>query len=532
MKDLKKHPETIAILSNITNKKIDPAIFSPSIFFLASLIPILLGTIYADGTITSEEKQQFQKVIDRLTPAGIDEFQWVQLLITGTQKQQIHTSIEKLFLLTQPLSDGEKMFCVALAYQVASCEGTVGDREKSYLTAISKKIGIHTEHLAVIESGFGRNTSPDSRAILNVRSLLKLEDFKHLEPIFCDEVRKILQKLPHQKESDTNDTKFYSKTLQKSANKVTELLQLCLSELTKAKEKLQTQTDGSKISQEQIWLKIGECSGCYSQLNNIVNEDKKRLKSETIQNWNEYISALKESVQWKYLRSLPIQENEIEDKTKITEEYANHATKTIKNEIEVWIDKILQDRLKTVKKCLKIISQNIEFIHDQSNQTLAKSLIIELEKVNSKQNFSEHISKELSNTEDSFNVFELASDFTDSVLGSMSGFVGKFGIGGHLLPQQTSISQKVFDKVWEKFNQSQEKLIEKISDVIEMAIIQRVQSVSELAHKTILLYENFLEIQEQFQQRTPEQREQEMLWIEQKNKHIDELQTQIRVVLD
>jgi hypothetical protein len=98
-------------------------------------------------------------------------------------------------------------------------------------------------------------------------------------------------------------------------------------------------------------------------------------------------------------------------------------------------------RLEKIEDSLKIISKNIDFIYEKSNFVFAKSLIIEIKAINTCQDFSENIAEEFEFKEDEFNLFEIVSDVTDSVLGSVSDLVGKFGFWCRFYPS-TSLNSK------------------------------------------------------------------------------------------
>ena len=50
--------ESIELLSLITGKKLTKKDVTPSVLFLANLVIILIGVIYADGKVVEEEKQK------------------------------------------------------------------------------------------------------------------------------------------------------------------------------------------------------------------------------------------------------------------------------------------------------------------------------------------------------------------------------------------------------------------------------------------------------------------------------------------
>ena len=49
--------ESIELLSLITGKKLTKKDVTPSVLFLANLVIILIGVIYADGKVVEEEKE-------------------------------------------------------------------------------------------------------------------------------------------------------------------------------------------------------------------------------------------------------------------------------------------------------------------------------------------------------------------------------------------------------------------------------------------------------------------------------------------
>ncbi len=58
MNTAKISPELMELLSLITGKKLTKKDITPPVLFMANLVVILIGVIYADGKVAEEEKSQ------------------------------------------------------------------------------------------------------------------------------------------------------------------------------------------------------------------------------------------------------------------------------------------------------------------------------------------------------------------------------------------------------------------------------------------------------------------------------------------
>ncbi|OZH51885.1 hypothetical protein AFK68_28005 [Hydrocoleum sp. CS-953] len=54
---------TVELLSRLGGKKLSPENISFSVVFLASLVTVLLGIMFADGTVTDEEEKIWETTI-------------------------------------------------------------------------------------------------------------------------------------------------------------------------------------------------------------------------------------------------------------------------------------------------------------------------------------------------------------------------------------------------------------------------------------------------------------------------------------
>jgi uncharacterized tellurite resistance protein B-like protein len=66
------------------------------VIFLTALLTVLLGVMLADGTITDEEKQRWQKTINQFIPAEGNVRQLTQLLSKGVRQNQVYKKTKDL----------------------------------------------------------------------------------------------------------------------------------------------------------------------------------------------------------------------------------------------------------------------------------------------------------------------------------------------------------------------------------------------------------------------------------------------------
>jgi hypothetical protein len=93
------------------------------------------------------------------------------------------------------------------------------------------------------------------------------------------------------------------------------------------------------------------------------------------------------------------------------------------------------------------------------------------------------------------------------------------------------IKGKVFELGFEKFDESMDKISEKLDEIVGSVFKNRVESSSRVIAEAIALYENLLEQQEKAHNETLEQREAEKMWIYQKREELEQIQNGLEVIL-
>jgi uncharacterized tellurite resistance protein B-like protein/GTPase SAR1 family protein len=189
-------PQIIELLSRITGKKLDTRDITPPVLFLAALITILLGVMLADKKVTEEEKQRWQKTLNRFIPLEGDVRQLAQLLSKGIREQKLYANSNKISTLLEPFSECEKLLLVGLGYEMASADGAIADLEKKYLYQIATVMGMQSSYLDVLEAGFTQQLAPNSQILEEIKFLLDPVRFQELDTLFVKAASDLLSTLP------------------------------------------------------------------------------------------------------------------------------------------------------------------------------------------------------------------------------------------------------------------------------------------------------------------------------------------------
>ncbi|MBW4468152.1 MAG: dynamin family protein [Pegethrix bostrychoides GSE-TBD4-15B] len=190
---------TVELLSHLTGQTLRKEDLTPPIVFLSPLITVLTGVMFADKTITDEEKQQWQQTIKKFLPSDKNVVAFAQALSRGVRQQKIYIKRDELLKLTQPLSVAERLLLLGLGYEMSAADGEVSAIEKQYLQLVAKHLEIDINHLRVLEAGFSRQAA-DLAALCEVRSLLDPARFHDLDTMFVNAANSLLETLPTQPE--------------------------------------------------------------------------------------------------------------------------------------------------------------------------------------------------------------------------------------------------------------------------------------------------------------------------------------------
>lgn len=88
------------------------------------------------------------------------------------------------------------------------------------------------------------------------------------------------------------------------------------------------------------------------------------------------------------------------------------------------------------------------------------------------------------------------------------------------------------DIYWEQVVNFKEKVWSKTEQIIKSIFQAEVKLATEAIDEAIAFYNNFLELQNRYQQETPEQREAEKAWIDKQRQHLNQVQQGIKEILN
>ncbi|PSB34820.1 dynamin family protein [Chlorogloea sp. CCALA 695] len=200
--------ETIDLLSRITGQKLSQRDITPQLVFLATLVTILSGVIYADGTVTEEEKQRLQETLNQFIPAGEDLHQLMQLTMTGVKQHKIYNNPRELVSLMASLSKAQRLLIIGFGYEISAADGNLDSAEKKYLQIAANRLGIEPKHLAVLEATFSNQEDVEPNDLAEVQSLLDAARFHDLDTLFVKAASELVAMLANEVEPIASQQHF------------------------------------------------------------------------------------------------------------------------------------------------------------------------------------------------------------------------------------------------------------------------------------------------------------------------------------
>jgi len=231
-------PKTVELLSRITGEKLEAKDVTLPVIFLAALISVLLGVMFADAKVTTEEKQRWQKTLNHFIPAEGNIRQLAQLLSKGIREQKTYANSDELLTLIMSLSESERLLLIGFGYEMSAADGVIDTSEKCHLRQMANLLGLKPSYLDVLESGFIQQSVLDLAALKEVKSLLDPARFHELDTLFVKAANDLLSTLPAATEEKTPDSKIASfdrlkefqtsrKQLDSLCNQLHEITQSC-----------------------------------------------------------------------------------------------------------------------------------------------------------------------------------------------------------------------------------------------------------------------------------------------------------------
>ncbi|HLO86431.1 MAG TPA: dynamin family protein [Nostocaceae cyanobacterium] len=194
--------DTVELLSRITGQKLSQRDITPPVIFLASLVAVLVGVIFVDGTVAEEEKRRLLTILYKFSQPDSDLRRLTHLMIKGVKENQTYRKINELLMLTSSFSPSEKLLLIAFGYEISAADGEMDVKEKKYLQIIAQQLGIKSQYLKVLETGFTQQGNLDFNAVNEVHFLLEPSRFQELDAVFVKAASDMLANLPSQAESN------------------------------------------------------------------------------------------------------------------------------------------------------------------------------------------------------------------------------------------------------------------------------------------------------------------------------------------
>ncbi|HEY9707642.1 MAG TPA: TerB family tellurite resistance protein, partial [Oculatellaceae cyanobacterium] len=188
--------EAVELLSRLTGQKLSQKELTPPVIFLTALVTVLLGVIFADSQVTSEEKQRLQATLNKFIPPTGNVRQLTQLMVKRVRENLDYTKPSLLVKLIAPLSISERLLLISFGYEMSAADGEMDAREKRYLEIITDRLNINPRHLAVLEAVFSRQGTVDTAALDEVQSLLDPSRFHELDTVFINAASNIVATFP------------------------------------------------------------------------------------------------------------------------------------------------------------------------------------------------------------------------------------------------------------------------------------------------------------------------------------------------
>ncbi|MEO1561712.1 MAG: TerB family tellurite resistance protein, partial [Cyanobacteria bacterium J06632_19] len=171
--------EALELLSRLTKRKLHHQQITPELMFLASLITMTLGVMFADGVVTESEKKLLEKTIEQLIPSKGDVTVLIQQLIDGNRENAVYQNPSEWLKLTASLSQQERTLLMNFAYEMSAVDGHIDPSEKEYLKAAGNALKVPTKYTEALEAWYsGRKV--EASAWDDLQDFLSPQNFSHL----------------------------------------------------------------------------------------------------------------------------------------------------------------------------------------------------------------------------------------------------------------------------------------------------------------------------------------------------------------
>ncbi len=331
--------------------------------------------------------------------------------------------------------------------------------------------------------------------------------------------------------------------IKQAVTKINGLIQSSLGGLYQAEEVLDGKLNISEAERHRILEQIGETSGRDVTIRRIADKLKKQSIQQVTGSWVQWKKDLAKQMEGKS-KNWSSKYSHIFSQKQLIQNYATQFNSELQREINTWANNQLRDEI--LKPNLKELDRKIH----QELEALQQSLKLLDDQINT--NFSQQLN---------FKMNEIDANF-----GGAGGFLGGMGAGGALAAGlfifsgigivaliltavataiassfglkmldvdgiHDQIKQKVYELGLKKFEESNNKINERLDEIVASAFNSRVEAADEAIKQIISSYENLLEQQEKAHTETLAEREADKEFIAQKRQELEQVQKKIEVIL-
>ncbi|GEM_PF-6145225 len=207
--------EAVELLSRLTRRKLHHKQITHELIFLASLVTMTLGVMFADGVVKESETELLEKTIEQLVPSKGDVTVLIQQLIDGNRENAVYQNPSEWLKLTASLSQQERTLLMSFAYEMSVVDGKIAISEKEYLKAAANALKVPTQYTEVLEAWYGGKEVQES-AWNNLQDFINPHNFSHLNLRFVSlDAVELLSRLTERQfvKTDINDTLIFLSVL-------------------------------------------------------------------------------------------------------------------------------------------------------------------------------------------------------------------------------------------------------------------------------------------------------------------------------
>jgi uncharacterized tellurite resistance protein B-like protein len=172
--------DVVELLSSLTKRKLNHGDVTQSMTFLAALVTMTLGVMFADGTVTESETQLLEKTIEQLVPSKGNVPVLIQLMINGIRENPVYQNPSEWLKLTRSLSQAERTLLISFSYEMSAVDGEISPSETEYLKATANALKIDPRYPEIFEAWYSGEEVKDIATWKELQAFINPEQFNYL----------------------------------------------------------------------------------------------------------------------------------------------------------------------------------------------------------------------------------------------------------------------------------------------------------------------------------------------------------------